>query len=93
MTLNNFYLVLRETDGRAYIQDIGSRVTRPGADGFSGYEAPDPNEQNINFKQYTIVKRKKADGTIEYRGKAGLSWVSTLTEVEPGADYYFNHLD
>lgn len=92
MTLNNFYLVVRETPGTAIVRDIGSRTTRA-AGYLAGYETPDIDAQNVNFKEYRISKKTKADGSIEYRGKAGLGWVSTLSVVEPGKDYYFNHCD
>lgn len=92
MTLNNFYVVVRETAGRALVREIGSRVTRPGGY-LAGYETPDPTQHNVNFKEYSVAKKTLADGSIEYRGKCGLYRVFTLGAVPPGKDFYFNHCD
>jgi hypothetical protein len=91
MLMNNFYEVLRETKGRAIVKDIGSRTVD--GDGFQGHEAPSRNVQNVNFKEYTIIKRMKPDGSIEYRGKCGLSSTYTLEEVKEGDKFAFDHLD
>jgi hypothetical protein len=88
MTLNNFYKVIKETPRTAIVREIGSKCIE--ISGYlSGYEIPDENEKNINFKEYRVIKR--ADGT--YRGKCGLSRTYDLDEVKFGDKFYFNHCD
>lgn len=88
MTMNNFYVVLRETPKGAVIHDIGSKCVRP-ADYLAGYEVPDITVNNINFKEYRVLKN--ADGT--FKGTCGHSRTHTLEIVDPTKEHYFNHCD
>ena len=92
MTLNNFYKIIRETKGRAWVKEIGSQVVE-NSGYLSGYEIPSENEQNVNFKEHIVCKKTLADGSIEYRGKMGLSRTHVLELVKEGDKFYFNHCD
>jgi hypothetical protein len=92
MTLNNFYQVIRETKGRAWVKQIGSRCVRDSGY-LQGYEVPNVDDKNINFKEYMIIRKENADGSVTYRGKCDLSSTRTLEEVKEGQEFYFNHCD
>lgn len=88
MTLNNFYKVIRETKKTAIVKEIGSKCVET-MGYLSGKEVPSEKEENVNFKEYRVLKN--ADGT--FKGKCGLSSTRTLEVVPEGKSYYFNHCD
>lgn len=92
MTLNNFYVVVRETAKTAIVRDIGSKVVES-SNGFSGKESPDVSVQNVNFKEYRVLKIQNPDGSIKYRGSCEMHRTFDLQRVEAGDSFYFNHLD
>lgn len=88
MTLNNFYKVVSETAKTAIVREIGSKCVE--TSGYlAGYEVPNENEQNVNFKEYRVLKN--ADGT--FKGKLDHHRTFRLEEVKVGEKFYFNHCD
>ncbi len=87
MTLNSFFVVVKETAKTAIVREIGAKsIENSGY--LAGYEVPDKDAQNVNFKEYRVLKT--ADG---YKGKVGLYRTFKLKEVKEGDKFYYNHCD